>query len=202
MPPFAGSDAAPNRAGADAMYAACSAFAPPPIFCMNAVRPASVVRPLIPAPNLSIALIGAKLEGLSASAVGTYAPARFLAAPALDSALPSVEPPYAPNPAINPLDRLPVAKAVAPPTAAPAPKAVLKMPNPAGPSAKPAIVGRTALSSFLRENISGNPVSGLIVTFSPWDKARAWRPATSLGAICTSMVSPFRPLEAMWSARA
>ena len=127
--------------------------------------------------------------------------------PALRKPSPSPAPPYAPIPAMRPLDRSPVAKAVAPPIAIPVPAAAptpnklpTAVPTPGANalSAKPAIAGKI----LFKKPASAKPVSGLIVKEPPCAIAKRCKPCSSLGVIWTRTESGPRPLAAMWLASA
>ena len=129
----------------------------------------------VPAPPMPDA---PRVELVAPAPLAGAGDARFAAEP------PKPAPPAAPKPIRTPLPRLPVAKAPKPPVIIPACRAV--NPTPAGPNAKPAIIG----SRFLRLKASGNPVLGLMVMVVPLFRARDCNPLTSCGDICTSMESP------------
>ena len=84
------------------------------------------------------------------------------AVPTPFNASPKLAPLYAPIPAMMPLPRLPVASVPTRPVASPAWVADI-IPNPAGPRAKPKILGR----SLPKIPASGSPVSGLIDKLPP-----------------------------------
>jgi hypothetical protein len=79
---------------------------------------------------------------------------------------------------MRPFSKLPVAKPVTAPTVKPAAPADIK-PKPAGPSKKPAAMGK----SFLRKPASTRPVSGLMDKEPPCLNAKACKPATSPGVM-------------------
>ena len=100
---------------------------------------------------------------------------------------------------MRPFWRSPVIAVVPAPTIRPAvaalPPNVATRPEPGRTklSPTPASIG----SSFLRNDASGSPVWGFTVSEPPAAIASPWRLLTSLGVMCTSMVSSPRPM--LWS---
>ena len=149
-----------------------------------------------PAPSLAIGAVEratASFVNCSAACAGIASPKAMLAAlscccaaacaaasdaapvaPAFIKPSPKPAPPYAPNPAIRPRDKLPVAKVVRPPTVKPAMPADIMPPpkaKPAGPKNAPRAIGATVLKRSDNRPASGNPVSGLMVSVVPFASA-------------------------------
>ena len=98
--------------------------------------------------------------------------------PASVNPAPKPAPPYAPKPAISPFPKSCVLSAVIPPTVAAAARGDIKA-KPAGPNAKPAIIG----NKESKNPASGNPVWGLIVSVPPFFSASVCKDCTSRGDI-------------------